>query len=48
MSDSEKPLKRSFRRRQIPNDDGHLSEKLLFYKRKRPGCLGELIKTVKR
>ena len=47
MSDSEKPLKRSFRKRQIPNDEGYLSEKL-FYKRKRPGCLGELTKTVKR
>ena len=31
MSESEKPLKRSFGRRQIPNDEDYLSEKLLFY-----------------
>ena len=46
MSDPEKALKRSFRRRQIPNDEGYLSEKLLLYKRKRCGYVGELTKTI--
>ena len=46
MSDSEKSLKRSFRRRQIPNDEGYLSQKLLLYKRKCSGYVGELSKTI--
>ena len=46
MSDPEKALKRSFRRRQIPNDRGYMSEKLLLYKRKCSGYVGELTKTI--
>ena len=46
MSDAENPLKRSFRRRQISNDEGYLSEKLLFYKKKRSGYVRELTKTI--
>ena len=40
-SDAEKPLKR-FRRRQIPNVEGYLPEKLLLFKKKCSDYAGEL------
>ena len=46
MSDSEKSLNRSFRRRQIPNDEGHFLEKSSIYKKKRTGYVGKLSKTI--
>lgn len=46
MSDSEKTLKRLFRRSQMPNNEGYLSEKLLLYKKKCFGYVGELTKTI--
>ena len=46
MSNSEKLLKRSTTRGQIPNDQDYLSDKLLLFMKKCFGYVGELIKTI--
>ena len=46
MSETEKPQRKSVRKRQFPNEEGQLSEQFLIYKNRRSGYVSELTKLI--
>ena len=46
MSETDKPLRKSTRKWQCPNEESQLSEQFLIYRNRRSGYVSELIKLI--